>query len=111
MPSSRTPSGRSNLPFYLDEILRLHTPAEQARIRASVEQLNSGVPLEVVMEGLEPRLVGAVAAAIIEHAVASNLSANDMLGRLRMSHMTEAETHEFGYSGESSASVGRLPPA
>ena len=91
--------------------MRLHTPEDQARIRDSVQQLNVGVPLETVMEGLEPRLVGAVAAAIIESAIVSNVSANDMLGHLGMSHMTERETHDFGYTGDSRASVGLLPPA
>lgn len=111
MPSKRTHSGRSNLPFDLDEIMRLHTSEDQARIQSSMQQLDAGVQLETVMAGLEPRLVGAVAAAIIENAVVSNLSANDMLGRMGMSHMTESKTHEFGYSGDSRASGGRLPPA
>ena len=90
--------------------MRSHTPDDQARIRLSVQQLNAGVLMNTVMANLDLRLVGAVAAAIIESAIVSNVSANDLLGHLGMNHMTVEETQEFGYTGDSRASVGLLPP-
>ena len=51
MPLKRTHSGRSNLPFDLDEIMCMHTSEDQARIRSSMQQLDARVPLETVMAG------------------------------------------------------------
>ena len=73
--------------------------------------LNAGMDVDTVMHGMEEELMGPVVMAVIESAVVLNVSANDLLRNMGMSHMTEEETQRFGYSGESRTSDGLLPPA
>ena len=110
MTSRRGRAARPILPFDLEAVIASYTPDEQDRIRRSVRHLNEGVPVDDVMRDLEQELVGPVAMAVIEGAVVANVSANNLLQHLSLSHMSMEEEQEFGYAGDSRTSVGLLPP-
>lgn len=110
MTSRQDRAPRPVMPFDLEAVISSYSPDDQASIRRSVRQLNEGVPVDTVMSGLERRLMSPVAMAIIEGAVISNVSANNLMLHLGLTNMTAEEEQEFGYTGGSSTSVGLLPP-